>query len=264
MDRQANAAGATQTAFDEMEKSNSRKMERLKVTFQNISIAIGNALLPIASAIADKLQIVARLPSRNSPRGCRRWPASALAVAAAAGPLLIIFGKLSTPSPRSRSPSAGGLLMGLAPALPIVAALAGAGFLLYKNWDKVAPILTTVKDGRRPVVRRPVRRASTGDPWRRTPKIVDTGLPPPGPAAFEAAGMTARQLFDVLFKGDFKGGPSPRTPDHPRGLQDPGRRLQAWPTSSRRTSCPSWRRSPASSRTTRSPSSSAWGSPSPS
>lgn len=204
MERQANAAGATETAFDEMEKSNSRKLERLKVTFQNISIAIGNALLPIAGAIADKLQIVLDAFTKLSP-GMQKVAGVALAVAAAAGPLLIIFGKLSTALSAVKLAVGGASVMGLGAALPIIAAVAGAGFLVYKNWDKIAPVLETVKDVAGQLFGVLFKGDFTGGPLAEDSKIVDMAFRLRD-AAFEAAGI-ARQLFDVLFKGDFKGGP---------------------------------------------------------
>jgi len=204
MERQANAAGATETAFTEMEKSNSRKMERLKVTFQNISIAIGNALLPVAGAIADKLQIIADGFSKLSPE-MQKVAGIALAVTAAAGPMLIIFGKLAQAFSAVKALMAAGGILGLGPAIPIIAAVAAGGFLIYKNWDKVKPVLESVAGVAKQLFDILFRGDFKGGPLAEDSKIVDQAFKLRD-AAFEAAAI-AKQLFDVLFKGDFKGGP---------------------------------------------------------
>lgn len=51
LDRQADAAGGAGQAFEEMEKSTARQMERLKVNFQNAAIAVGHELLPAINRI---------------------------------------------------------------------------------------------------------------------------------------------------------------------------------------------------------------------
>ena len=51
---QAEAAGSTATAFDELDAT--RSAERNKVAFENLTLAIGTALLPVAVGLTDFLQ----------------------------------------------------------------------------------------------------------------------------------------------------------------------------------------------------------------
>jgi phage-related protein len=142
----------------------------LTAQFQDASATMGNLLLPVATKVVKAVNGLLTGFKGLSPTG-QKVVAVVAGIAAAAGPLLIIAGKLvkswSIVSAAFGAGGAGGgagLMATLGPLLPIIAAVAAAGFLIYKNWDKVRPVLQTVADG-------------------------------------------ARQLFDVLFKGDFKGGP---------------------------------------------------------
>lgn len=56
MKAQAGAAGATDMAFQQMEKSVGRQWERLKVQVQNFGIEIGQKLLPLVSAVVSGMQ----------------------------------------------------------------------------------------------------------------------------------------------------------------------------------------------------------------
>ena len=53
LERQEGSAGAATTAFEEMEKSSARQMERLKVTLQNLAIGVGQTLLPVLNRLAE-------------------------------------------------------------------------------------------------------------------------------------------------------------------------------------------------------------------
>lgn len=53
LERQAGAAGATDKAFEEVDKS--RSLERLGIVFKNIAIQVGTVLLPLIEDIAQKL-----------------------------------------------------------------------------------------------------------------------------------------------------------------------------------------------------------------
>lgn len=189
MDRQANAAGATSTAFDEMEKSNSRKMERLKVTFQNLSIAIGNALLPIVGAIGDKLQGVLDAFTKLSP-GMQKVAGAALAIVAAAGPMLIIFGKLLQSFSAIKAAIGGASLLGMGPLLPVVLALGAAGFVVWKNWDKVRPTFEKIVE----VVK---TAASVFVSAFQDPDITSTGWI----GTIEKIASITRGVFDELARG---------------------------------------------------------------
>lgn len=53
LDAQANSAGASNAAFEEMEKSTGRQMEKLKTNFQNASIVVGEKLLPVLNRVVE-------------------------------------------------------------------------------------------------------------------------------------------------------------------------------------------------------------------
>lgn len=55
LDAQADSAGASQTAFEEMEKSTSRQMEKLGVTLGNVGTTLGAELLPVLNTIIGAL-----------------------------------------------------------------------------------------------------------------------------------------------------------------------------------------------------------------
>lgn len=93
LDGQAQAAGATQKAFEEMEQSTSRKLERMKVTVQNLSITLGNVLLPIVEKAAAFVAELAEKFQSLSP-GMQKVVGIAVAAAAALGPLLLVTAKL--------------------------------------------------------------------------------------------------------------------------------------------------------------------------
>jgi TP901 family phage tail tape measure protein len=64
LERQANAAGLTQDAFDEIDKS--RVLERQAVAYQNMGIAIGNVLIPVMQATIPILTAFAYWVQENS------------------------------------------------------------------------------------------------------------------------------------------------------------------------------------------------------
>jgi TP901 family phage tail tape measure protein len=64
LDRQAEAAGSTQNAFDEIDKS--RVLERQAVAYQNMGIAIGNVLIPAMEIVVPILTAFAGWVQENS------------------------------------------------------------------------------------------------------------------------------------------------------------------------------------------------------
>jgi TP901 family phage tail tape measure protein len=54
LEAQGEAAGSTQTAFDELDAT--RSAERNKIAFENLTLSIGNALLPVAILLTDFLK----------------------------------------------------------------------------------------------------------------------------------------------------------------------------------------------------------------
>jgi hypothetical protein len=64
LDRQAEAAGSTQNAFDEIDKS--RVLERQAVAYQNMAIAIGNVLIPVMEVLVPLFTGFAEYVGENS------------------------------------------------------------------------------------------------------------------------------------------------------------------------------------------------------
>jgi hypothetical protein len=64
LDRQAEAAGSTQNAFDEIDKS--RVLERQAVAYQNMGIAIGNVLIPVMEVLVPLFTGFAEFVANNS------------------------------------------------------------------------------------------------------------------------------------------------------------------------------------------------------
>ncbi len=162
----------------------------LSAQFKDASAQLGGLLLPVVTKVVKGVNGLLTGFKGLSPHA-QKIVGIMAGLAAAAGPVLLITGKLAsavgsiqsifsgastaigvmTTATEGATVAEGGLLVGLGPIALVVAAVAAAGFLLWKNWDKVAPVLNTVKDG-------------------------------------------AKQLFDVIFHGDFKGG-GPFSEDSP-------------------------------------------------
>jgi TP901 family phage tail tape measure protein len=64
LDRQAEAAGSTQNAFDEIDKS--RVLERQAVAYQNMGLAIGTVLIPIMEAVIPLFTSFAQFAEENA------------------------------------------------------------------------------------------------------------------------------------------------------------------------------------------------------
>jgi TP901 family phage tail tape measure protein len=64
LERQNNAAGSVQDAFDEIDKS--RVLERQAIAFQNMGIAIGNVLIPVMEVLVPIFTGFADYVSKNS------------------------------------------------------------------------------------------------------------------------------------------------------------------------------------------------------
>lgn len=58
MDRQANSVGAADNAFREMDQGSGRAMEQLKVTWENLAITVGEALIPTLKMLGGFLESV--------------------------------------------------------------------------------------------------------------------------------------------------------------------------------------------------------------
>jgi TP901 family phage tail tape measure protein len=95
LERQKNSTGLAQEAFDEMEKSNSRAMEKMTVGISNAGIAIGNILLPFVSKLANMISGLVNWFT-GLDASTKRWIVGIAAVVAAIGPLLATLGFFAT------------------------------------------------------------------------------------------------------------------------------------------------------------------------
>lgn len=172
--------------------------------FEDTKAALGESLLPAVETGVGLVQKLLAAFSGLSPEIQATVSKVALAVAAI-GPLLIVGGKLASSFTAIKAVIGGASVLGLAPALPVIAAVAGAGFLIVKNWDKIAPLLTTVKDAAGQLFGVLFSGDFKGGPLAEDSPIVDKAFQIRD-AVIDLLGV-GRQLFDVLFKGDFKGGP---------------------------------------------------------
>jgi len=118
--------------------------------WRELQEAVGDRLL---DAFAKLEQVVAPVIRAflNMPEGVQTAAVVVAALAAAAGPLLVVFGSFVALAPAI----AAGFAAVSAAALPIaavVAAVAAAGYLIYQNWDQIAPVLDSVAKGFRDAI----------------------------------------------------------------------------------------------------------------
>jgi hypothetical protein len=152
--------GAAQAALDA-----AGPMAKLKKQFDEISETVGEAILPAIERLVPYLQSAADWFLKLSPR-TQTFIVAAAGIAAALGPVLIGLGalvKLAAPvlagfqmiagaiaavegvgiagAVAGWAAAFGSLAASLAPLVLPLAAVAAAGYLIYQNWDKIAPAL---------------------------------------------------------------------------------------------------------------------------
>lgn len=146
LENQAKAAGATNAAFQEIDKS--RSIERLKTSATNLGIAVGNILLPFIRQLADTLTPLAANFSSLDP-SIQKIIVGVGLLAAALGPLNLVLGGLFKSL---------GLIAGH-PIIALVIALAAAFIYAYKNIepfretvDNIVASLTAFAEDAAPVI----------------------------------------------------------------------------------------------------------------
>ena len=88
-----NATGAATDAFDQMEQSTGRQLEKLKVQFQDIGITIGTALMPVLKKLLDAIMpIITKVGEWISEHP--KLTAVILGAVGALGALMLIAGPL--------------------------------------------------------------------------------------------------------------------------------------------------------------------------
>ena len=120
-------------------------LEKLKSSIDVAATSFGEALAPMISKVAEKIQ--ALVDWFNSLDDSQKETIAKIAVAVAAiGPLLVVIGKLSTGVGAVVklvgliAPVAAPAIAAIAPALPVIIAIGAAiaaVILIIKNWDKI-------------------------------------------------------------------------------------------------------------------------------
>ncbi len=119
--------------------STANRLKAASAAWDELKVSLGDKLLPkltpVINAIARLLDFFANLPP-----GLQNFLVWAGMAAAVLGPLLLVIGGLIS-TLGALSAVAGVLGIGLAPLLLIIAAVVAAvgvaGYLIYKNWDKI-------------------------------------------------------------------------------------------------------------------------------
>jgi len=93
IDAMTNSAGAATDAYNQMEQSTGRQLEKLKVQFQDIAITIGTALMPVLKTLLDTIMpIVTKVGEWISEHP--KLTAAILGAVGALGALLLLAGPL--------------------------------------------------------------------------------------------------------------------------------------------------------------------------
>lgn len=108
--------------------------------FKELSATLGQRLLPFANRVLAALQGFMDKISNLTPKQ-QDWLLKILATVAAIGPLLIVMGKLVTAVGALIPLFSNPVFLVIAGVLAVIA---GAAYLIYRNWDKVKPVIETV------------------------------------------------------------------------------------------------------------------------
>jgi TP901 family phage tail tape measure protein len=139
LERQANAAGSTANAFEQVDQSFSRQLERSFVALSNFSIVVGERLAPALSVVANLVEKAANSFGELGPVG-QTVIVVLGAVAASIGPLLLAIGGVISIIPTLTAGLAAVKVALIAVTGPIglaVAALVAGAVLIIANWDSV-------------------------------------------------------------------------------------------------------------------------------
>jgi TP901 family phage tail tape measure protein len=146
-----NAAGEAEKAFLKMAETPQAKIQELKNQFQILRIEMGQHLLPVTNFVLEAL--ISLFKGWDAlPEGIQKVVTVSLAAAAAfalvAGVIVGLVGLFLMA--KGALLLTGKTFMWLAGAtgivLGVIAALAAIAVLVYKNWDKIAPVFERVRD----------------------------------------------------------------------------------------------------------------------
>lgn len=150
-------AGAAEAA------ANTEPLRKAEVAWNQAMDKIGEAILPLIPKVSAVIEQVATAFANASPE-MQNFILIAAGIATALGPVIFIIGsivKLAAPvaaafttisaAAAASGAAAGGasagfaaLAVAAAPWIAAAAAVAAAGYLIYENWDKIAPVLEAV------------------------------------------------------------------------------------------------------------------------
>ncbi len=170
LEAMAAATGSTQAAYKTMDDTVARSMEKIKAELNALMIELGNEFLPIlkddilpivkdtlvpflTGTVAPTLRSLVKLFT-DMPAPLQLAVVGITGLLAALGPILLVAGPIISgiESLVTIIGGAGGLsaiigglgttlLSVVGPMGIVLAALAAVGYVVYKNWDKIAPIL---------------------------------------------------------------------------------------------------------------------------
>lgn len=152
-----NSTGACKKMYDVANDNLQGQLTILKSTVESIAISFGELMLPKVKAMTAGLQKLAEKfnsLTTEQKESVLKWAT----IIASIGPAILIFGKLVTTVGRVVSAvgkfgkllktfgSLGAIITSPAGiVIGVILAIAGAVFLIYKNWDKLKPYFEKVK-----------------------------------------------------------------------------------------------------------------------
>ena len=124
----------------------------LAAQFEDAKAGLGQVFLPLVQRAVQFVNELLGAFKGLSPEA-QKMVGIAAGIAAAIGPLLIVVGQLAKSFTAIKTVVSGAGLLGLGPLLPVVLAVAAAGVLIWKNWDKIRPTFEKVRDAVVPLVK---------------------------------------------------------------------------------------------------------------
>lgn len=183
------------------------KVEELKASFKDMIKVIGDRLNPIVKGITvlmtELTVVISKMPQPV-------WDVIIIlgGLAAAIGPLLLVFGSLLMIAPQLKAGwmvmstsvfpklavALKGVMASAVPFLAIAAAIAAAAYLIYKNWDKFAPYFESMWNS--------VQETFTAVWTFIEPLINEIGaiMKDLGDTIWDAVGDDVIKVFESLFK----------------------------------------------------------------
>ena len=163
-----NTAGTLDSVFNET-LTPADKFQMALNSAKDVGYELGNTLLPMVTPLieklAEKLQAVSDWWSDLSPETKKMITIIGLIVAGI-GPLLVVIGSLATAlgSIIAIAPVVGGAFTAMLGPIGLViagiAAVIAIGVALYKNWDKIKAVASTVWNGIKNAITKPIQAAA--------------------------------------------------------------------------------------------------------